>query len=105
MPNNRTNIPQPYEGLQFFHLVGVPGLGHGLHEQLAPLAVVLDVRSETPLVPHVAGVGAVLVLDHGLERVVALRRKKASGVVTSVDEKEIFGAETVHIPGCAPGTW
>lgn len=61
----------------FLHLVGVSGLGHGLHQQLAPLAVVLDVRRETPLVSHVAGVGAVFVLDHGLKRVVALRRKQA----------------------------
>ena len=62
----------------FLHLVGVPRLGHGLHEQLAPLAVVLDVRRETPLVSDVAGVSAVLVLDHGLQRVVALKTKQAA---------------------------
>lgn len=45
---------------------------HGGHEELAPLAVVLDVRREASLITHVASVSSVLVLDHGLQRVVAL---------------------------------
>lgn len=49
---------------------------HGLHEQLTALTVVLDVGRESTLVADVARVGAVLVLDHGLEGVVALNNER-----------------------------
>lgn len=77
------------------HLSSVPRLLHGGHEQLAPLAVVLDVGREPSLISHVAGVGAVLGLDHGLEGVVHLtkrqnkeeRKVESTAQVTSVKNR------------------
>mmetsp|Transcript_36 Transcript_36/g.84 ORF Transcript_36/g.84 Transcript_36/m.84 type:complete len:302 (-) Transcript_36:653-1558(-) len=55
------------------HLARVPSLFDCLLEQLQPLLVLLDVRREPPLVPHIARVLPVLLFDDGLEVVVHLR--------------------------------
>lgn len=68
----------------------MPGILHGGHEELAPLTVVLDVGGKASLVADVARVRAVLVLDHRLKRVVALRQLFFGGGEGETERDKIF---------------